>query len=269
MVLPKRRRDALCAVYAFMRRADDIADEPGQSISERRDKLATFLENFRRASAGESTDDPILMALRDAQQRFSIPGSLLENLVAGTGMDLQQDVVADPAHPVVAYDKFDDLYSYCYHVAGVVGLVCIRIFGYTDPAAEPLAERLGVAFQITNILRDVKEDAQMGRIYIPREDLERFGVSAEELTAGTDAAKLQPLLEFEGQRAREFYKSGEQLIPLIEEVSQPALWVLMQVYRGLLDRIEARNYDVYSERVRVSTYDKLKLLARGFLKRLA
>jgi phytoene synthase len=269
MVLPKRRSDALCAVYAFMRQADDISDEPGLSLAERRQKLGTFLSSFRRAASGEPTDDPVLMALQDSQQRFGIPSSLLEQLVAGTAMDLQEEFVADPSHPVVAYKTFDQLYDYCYHVAGVVGLVCIKIFGYTDKAAEGLAEHLGVAFQLTNILRDVKEDAQMGRIYIPQEDLDHFHVSAQELAAGVDAAKLQPLLEFEETRAREFYKSGDQLLPLIEEVSQPALWVMMSVYRGLLDRIKARNYDVYSERVRMSTFDKVKLLIRGFLKRLA
>jgi phytoene synthase len=182
---------------------------------------------------------------------------------------LQQDFVADASHPVVAYKTFDQLYDYCYHVAGVVGLVCIKIFGYTDTTAERLAVELGVAFQLTNILRDVKEDVQMGRIYIPQEDLDQFQVSHQELSAGADPAKLQPLLKFEAGRAREFYKSGDKLLPLIEEVSQPALWVLIAVYRGLLDRIEARNYDVYSERVRMSTFDKVKLLVRGFLKRLA
>ncbi|HVP63419.1 MAG TPA: phytoene/squalene synthase family protein [candidate division Zixibacteria bacterium] len=269
MVLPQRRRDALCAVYAFMRQADDISDEPGLTLAERRQKLSTFLDNFRRAAAGGTTDDPVLMALQDAQQRFSIPTTLLEQLVAGTAMDLQEEFAAGPTQPVVAYKTFDQLYDYCYHVAGVVGLVCIKIFGYTDNTAEPLAEHLGVAFQLTNILRDVKEDAQMGRIYIPQEDLDRFQVSPAELAAGADSAKLQPLLKVEAKRARDFYASGEALLPLIEEVSQPALWVLVEVYRGLLDRIEARNYDVYSERVRVSTFDKIKLLIRGFLKRLA
>ncbi|HUO59916.1 MAG TPA: phytoene/squalene synthase family protein [Candidatus Acidoferrales bacterium] len=269
MVLPKRRRDALCAVYAFMRQADDISDEPGLSLAERRQKLSIFLENFRRAAAGEPTDDPVMMALQDSQHRFGIPTSLLEQLVAGTAMDLQEGFVADPSYSVVAYKTFEELYGYCYHVAGVVGLTCIKIFGYSDKAAETLAEHLGVAFQLTNILRDVKEDAEMGRIYIPQEDLDRFQVTPQELAAGADAAKLQPLLQFEANRAREFYKSGDALLPLIEEVSQPALWVLMSVYRGLLDRIEARNFDVYSERVRMSTFDKVKLLIRGFLKRLA
>jgi phytoene synthase len=146
--------------------------------------------------------------------------------------------------------------------------VCIRIFGYRDSAAEEYAEHLGIAFQLTNILRDVKEDAAMARVYLPQEDLEKFGVTAAELGSGEPMEKLRPLLEFEAARARKFYLSAERLIPLIEEVSQPALWAMVEIYRGILDRIERRNYDVYSERVRLSTGDKLKILAKGFGKRL-
>src|SRR3954452_19861487 len=170
--------------------------------------------------------------------------------------------------PLVAYETFADLYDYCYHVASVVGLVCIRIFGYRDPAAEPLAEHVGIAFQLTNILRDVKEDAALGRIYIPREDLERFGITAEELASGADREKLRPLLEMHAQRAREFYTSADELIPLVDEVSQPALWVLVRIYRGILEKIIARNYDVFSERVRLTTYEKVKILYHGWLRRI-
>jgi phytoene synthase len=170
--------------------------------------------------------------------------------------------------PLVVYRSFDDLYQYCYHVASVVGLVCIRIFGYRDPIAEQYAERLGIAFQLTNILRDVKEDAAMARVYLPLEDLKRFGVTAEELGSGVPMEKLRPLLAFEAARAREFYVSATQLLPLIDEVSQPALWAMVEIYRGILERIELKQFDVYSERVRLSLGDKLKILAKGFGKRL-
>ena len=170
--------------------------------------------------------------------------------------------------PLVVYRSFDELYNYCYHVASVVGLVCIRIFGYRDPVAEQYAEHLGIAFQLTNILRDVKEDAAMARVYLPQQDLERFGVTAAELGAGVPMEKLRPLLAFEAARAREFYLSAERLLPLIDEVSQPALWAMVEIYRGILDRIELRQFDVYSERVRLSLGDKLKILAKGFGKRL-
>ena len=192
---------------------------------------------------------------------------LLDQLVAGTGMDVHEGTGQSDA-PLVVYRSFDDLYDYCYHVASVVGLVCIRIFGYRDPVAEQHAEHLGIAFQLTNILRDVKEDAAMARIYLPQEDLERFGVTPEELGAGVPLEKLRPLLAFEAARAREFYVSAGKLLPLIDEVSQPALWAMVEIYRGILDRIELRQFDVYSERVRLSLGEKLKILAKGFGKRL-
>jgi phytoene synthase len=166
------------------------------------------------------------------------------------------------------YRSFEELYWYCYHVASVVGLVCIRIFGYRTTEAEKYAEQLGIAFQLTNILRDVKEDAAIARVYLPQEDLVRFGVTAEELGSGVPMEKLRPLLAFEAARAREFYVSAERLLPLIEEVSRPALWAMVEIYRGILDRIEQRQYDVFKERVRLSLGDKLKILAKGFGKRL-
>jgi phytoene synthase len=147
--------------------------------------------------------------------------------------------------------------------------VCICIFGYRDKAAEQLAEQVGVAFQLTNIIRDVKEDASLGRIYFPTEDLANFGISAAELTTGADRLRLKPLFQMETARAREFYGAAERLLPLIDEDSQPALWTLVNVYRGILDKIELKDYDVYTERVRLTTPEKVKIMARGLLKRLS
>lgn len=296
MVLPRRKRDALSAVYAFMRHADDICDDPGMTIPERRVKLREWLEGYHRVHDGGATDDPVFLALRDSQQRFGIPLELLDLLVHGTGMDLEDapgnrvptsvqkrdgtwgthpensgdEPVAAPAsaEPVVAYRSFTELYDYCYHVASVVGLVCIRIFGYRDRNAEPLAEDVGVAFQLTNILRDVKEDAQMGRIYLPQEDLERYGVSAGELASGVPLERLRPLLEMEARRAHGYYAAAAQLMPLIDDDAQPALWTLVEIYRRLLERIEQRNYDVYRERIRLSTAEKLGVLCKGWMRRL-
>ena len=267
MLLPARKRNALSAVYAFMRHADDLSDDPGMAPLERREKLSGFIDSYRRSRETGSTDDPVFLALRDSQQRYNIPMELLEQLVAGTGMDVREESGQGNA-PLVVYRSFADLYDYCYHVASVVGLVCIRIFGYRDPAAEEYAEHLGIAFQLTNILRDVKEDAAMARVYLPLEDLERFGVTAEELGSGVPMEKLRPLLAFEAERARKFYLSAEKLLPLIDEVSQPALWAMVEIYRGILDRIEGKQFDVYSERVRLSLGDKLKILVKGFGKRL-
>jgi phytoene synthase len=267
MLLPAQKRDALSAVYAFMRHADDLSDDPGMTPIERRLKLDQFINSYHRLLETGRTDDPVFLALRDSQQRYGIPVDLLDHLVAGTGMDVREDDERKDA-PLVVYRSFDDLYNYCYHVASVVGLVCIRIFGYSDPIAEQYAEHLGIAFQLTNILRDVKEDAAMARVYLPQEDLERFGISPEELGSGVPLEKLRPLLAFEAARAREFYASAERLLPLIDEVSQPALWAMVEIYRGILDRIEQKQFDVYSERVHLSIGEKLKVLVKGFGKRL-
>jgi phytoene synthase len=275
LVLPKRKRQALNAVYAFMRRCDDIADDVSVPVPERRQKLDQWLNAFHRAQAGQPTDDPVLLALTDAQRRHNIPLDLLDQLAYGTAMDLTDEVDESlgsggiTSTPRVQYQTFEDLYRYCYYVASVVGLVCIRVFGYRDKAAEPLAERCGLAFQLTNIIRDVKEDAAMGRIYLPEQDLAKFGVSPSELSSAPDLARYRPLLAMEAERAREYYRAGDALIPLIDEDSQPALWVLLTIYRRLLDKIESRQYDVFSGRVALSAREKLVILGKGFLKRLS
>jgi phytoene synthase len=169
----------------------------------------------------------------------------------------------------VQYKTFEDLRLYCYRVASVVGLVCIHVFGYRDPAAELLAERCGLAFQLTNIIRDVKEDAAMGRIYLPEEDMAKYGLSANDFLATPDPSRLRPLLSLEADRAREFYKSGEELIPYVAEDSQPALWVLITIYRRLLEKIAERQYDVFSGKVSLTVWEKLRILSKGFVQRLA
>ncbi len=269
LVLPRERRDALSAVYAFMRHSDDLSDEPGLTRREREDKLAEWRDALHRVAEGEHTDDPVLLAVADAQRRFKIPLELFDRLVDGTAMD----VTSQPGEPI-RYQTFEDLRRYCYHVASVVGLICIKIFGYRDAAAEALAEQCGLAFQLTNIIRDVKEDAAMGRVYLPEEDLERFGRSAAELDPaclknGFDAAGFRPVLEFEAERARELYRAAEQLLPLIDEDSRPALWVLVEIYRRLLEKIAARGYNVFGKKIRLSRREKLSVLARGFWRRLA
>jgi phytoene synthase len=281
LVLPRRKRNALCAVYAFMRHADDISDDESVAMSVRREKLTALLDSLHLAIRGQATDDPVLLALAHTQKTYDIPVDWLDKLVAGTMMDLEvpaarstEAAVAASGTTAVAtkrlltFATFDDLYAYCYHVASVVGLVCIKIFGYRDRAAEKLAERTGIAFQLTNILRDVKEDAAMGRVYLPEDDLRKFGVTTEEVVTAPSLNRLQPVLRLEGGRAREYYQSAQELIPLIDDDSQPALWALVEIYRQLMEKIEARNYDVFSERVRLTTSEKLRVLGKGFVRRL-
>ncbi|MBZ5663625.1 MAG: phytoene/squalene synthase family protein [Acidobacteriia bacterium] len=268
LVLPRRKRNALSAVYAFMRRCDDITDDNTLSPYDRHVKLAEWLDRVHRALAAQPTDDPVLLALTDAQRSYQIPIGLLDQLAYGTAADL--DYGSEPAAGaplLVRYQTFEELRQYCYGVASVVGLVCIRIFGYRDPAAEPLAERCGLAFQLTNIIRDVKEDAAMGRVYFPQEDLAQFSLSTADLAA-PDPARLRALLAMEADRARECYSAGEELIPLVNEDSQPALWVLITIYRRLLEKIAANQYDVFRERVRLTVPEKLTVLGKGILKRL-
>jgi 15-cis-phytoene synthase len=215
----------------------------------------------------------VLLALADAQRMYQIPIGLLDQLAFGTAADLDN---AQPGSSgsassslVPRYQTFEELRQYCYGVASVVGLVCIKVFGYRDPAAEPLAERCGLAFQLTNIIRDVKEDVGVGRVYFPQEDLAQFGLSAADLAAPQiDVARIRPLLAMEADRARECYGAGEELIPLVNEDSQPALWVLITIYRRLLEKIAAKQYDVFTERVQLTVREKVSVLGKGIVKRL-
>src|SRR6266481_2737229 len=269
VVLPRRKRNALSAVYAFMRRCDDIADDNTLSLNDRHSKLADWLDRVHRALAAQPTDDPVLLALTDAQRTYQMPVGLLDQLAYGTAADLDRSQLEPSANAPLAarYQTFEELRQYCYGVASVVGLVCIRIFGYRDPTAEALAEKCGLAFQLTNIIRDVKEDVAVGRLYFPEEDLAEFNLSPADFTA-PNASRIAPLLAKQADRAREGYRAGEELIPLVNEDSQPALWVLITIYRRLLEKIASRQYDVFSERVGLSVREKLTILGKGYVKRL-
>lgn len=278
LALPRAKREAICAVYAFMRHADDISDDESHSRDQRRADLNAWLEAWHQTAAGQPSSDPVFTALADARLRFNIPLYLLDQLVQGTAMDLDIDPArgfspspgTGPVRPFITYANFEDLRRYCYYVASVVGLVCIRIFGYSDPLAEQLAEKTGLAFQLTNILRDVREDAEHGRIYLPLDDLAHYGVRAEYLAGLRNGVNLTPkvraLLATTAKRAEHYYESGCNLLPLIDADARPALWVLITIYHRLLRRIEHRNFDVFTQRVSVPMSTRIAILLRGLVR---
>jgi phytoene synthase len=283
-VLPKHKSDAMCAVYAFMRKADDLADDESMSIKTRRQAMATWSAEWRD-SRHTSSDDPVFLAVNDVQRRFGISDDLFDQLIAGTTMDLQETlpgVVAVHETTITnlgkreesfqVYETFDDLYRYCYLVASVVGLVTIRIFGYSDAKAEKLAEKTGIAFQLTNILRDVSEDAQRGRVYLPLDDMAAMQVEVEHFVLAAKgvciSAEVLNLLRLEITRAKEYYKASDELIPLLDPDTRPAMQVLVTIYRQLLERIAANPEQVFHSRVSVSTSQKLSILAMGIFKSL-
>jgi phytoene synthase len=270
-VLPEHKSDAMCAIYALMRRADDLSDDESMSLEERRGAMAAWTAEWR-ASRSALTTDPIFLAVKDAQQRFGISDDLLEQLVAGTTLDLQPQpdgvqVFEIEGQSLQIYESFAALHHYCYLVASVVGLVCIRIFGYTDRRAEQFAVDTGVAFQLTNILRDVKEDAERGRIYLSADQLRENMVDPSRILALTKGAAIQPneqaLLRGFELTAQTLYLSAEKLIPLLDADSRPAMRVLVRIYHRLLDRIAADPSAVFRGRVSVPTSEKLSILGVG------
>ncbi len=266
VALPVPRRNAICAIYAFMRQADDLADDESLTREERRRRLDAWMADWRGVCHGGDSSDLVFLAVRDAVERFAIPLSLLDELVAGITMDLKPAETDAPD----TYAAFSDLYRYCYLVASVVGLVCIRIFGYQDQRAEKLAEETGIAFQLTNILRDVAEDAGRNRVYLPLEDLASHHVSLDALLHRVPGAPPTPeeraLLADIAQRADDYYQSAQKLMPLIDRESRPALWVLVAIYHALLKRIEQADYDVFSRRASVPLTQKLAIMIVGLVR---
>jgi squalene synthase HpnC/squalene synthase HpnD len=246
--LPRDKRNALFALYAFMRLIDNVSDEPGDLEAKRRG-LARWRGMLDEAIAGETSGHAILPALADSITRFDIPTRYFHDLILGAEMDLT----------VASYATFDQLSEYCYRVAGTVGLTCLHVFGFRDPRDPDLAERLGLAFQLTNIIRDVKADLDMGRVYLPQEDLERFGCTKNDLE-GPLTQGVQALLEFEAERAWRFYEEGVALVGQIDPDSRATLWALVRTYSTLLARMEERNFDVFTARVSLSSAEKVQYL---------
>ena len=246
--LPKPKRDALCALYAFMRLVDDVSDEAGD-LELRRRGLAQWRAKLDEAVGGRADGHPILPALADTIARFKIPTRYFHDLISGAEMDLT----------VASYATFDRLSEYCYRVAGTVGLTCLYVFGFRDPRSPDLAERLGLAFQLTNIIRDVGADFGMGRVYLPDEDIERFGCTSDDLK-GPVTAGLRDLLAFEAERAWRLYEEGAPLVDHVDADSRATLAALIRTYSTLLARIEEREFDVFSSRVSLSSAEKVQYL---------
>ncbi len=248
LLLSAPRRRAMCAIYAFMRYCDDLSDAEGIVNQDRPAAIARWRDDLESALAGRLPDHALWPALVDAVTRFQIPHRYFFEMIEGVRSDLQPRRV----------QTFDELYGYCYHVASVVGLTIIHIFGFESPEALVLAEKCGIAFQLTNILRDVREDSEKNRVYLPAEDFDRFGVSSA--TFEPHAGFLD-LMQFEAQRARRFYVESAPLVAMIHRESRPSIRALIGIYSRLLDRIVSSNYDVLARRIRVPTWEKIWILA--------
>ena len=248
--LPSAKRRAIYALYAFCRMCDDAADEERPADDKRR-----LLQSIRLKLEQSRNGGPpglVFTALRDAIDRFGIPLQHLEAIIDGVELDLTK----------TRYESFEDLRRYCYGVASAVGLVCIEVFGYTDPRASEHAIDLGLAMQLTNIMRDLKEDAERGRIYLPLDEMASFGYTESELMSGETNGAFRSLMGFQVERARRYFESGRRLLPLLPAQSRACPAVLLGFYSAILDRIEASGFDVYRRRVRLSSTEKLLLLAR-------
>ena len=247
---PERRR-AIHAVYAFSRRADDAVD----SMESRPEEARAELQRLIALLGNDPSDDPLAPAFRDAIRRFSLERQPFELLIEGMEMDLIKN----------RYETFEDLEAYCYRAASVIGLVCLPIFGYRGDEARKHAADLGIAMQLTNIIRDVDEDRRRGRIYLPLEDLRRFGCSEEALLSGREEPQLISLVKFQVDRARDFFRRAGALFPLVEPESRQCPKLLMRFYERILYKIEARGYSVLGSRIRLPWHEKIFLAGSAWI----
>jgi phytoene synthase len=253
MVLPREKRRAMCALYAFSRQTDDLGDNR-QPVDVRRAALADWRRSLDRGLEG-NFDSPIFPALADTVERYDLLPRHLHDLIDGVEMDLDR----------TQYETFDELREYCYKVASVVGLCCIRIWGFTDERALEPAIQCGIALQLTNILRDLKEDAAEGRVYLPQEDLRRFDYSPDDLRRGVVDNRFCRLMRFEIDRAEQFYDEATELDRWLSADGRAVFGAMTGIYRGLLDEIKRLDGDVFSRRVRLTTWRKLRIAGRWLL----
>jgi phytoene synthase len=254
VLLPKAQRNAICAIYAFMRHCDDLSDEPQAGVASR-EAIEAWRRELDAALDGCFGENPLWPAFRDTAERYKIPPEYFHEMIEGVLSDLGPRRI----------QTFDELYRYCYQVASVVGLTVIHIFGFRGAEALPLAEKCGVAFQLTNILRDVREDAGRDRVYLPAEDLLRFRVDVRDLAEGKRTDEFVDLMQFEARRARAYYESAKPLVDMVDPHSRASLWALIEIYSRLLGRIEHTNYDVLSHRVELSGREKVRIILRALV----
>jgi phytoene synthase len=258
LLLEKQQSDSMCAIYAFMRHCDDLSDETAGNDKEKvREAIALWRVELDRALRGDPAADPIWPAFADTVARYKIPHRFFHEMIDGVSSDIEPREV----------QTWEELYRYCYHVASVVGLTVIHIWGFTSPKALLLAEKCGVAFQLTNILRDVREDAMLGRIYLPAEDLQRFNVTAAQLRSGAESNAFRDLMRFEANRAAKYYEDSAALLPLVGRKSRRSLWALRKIYMDLLARLNDSDFTVLSRRINVPTARKIAILLSAFFKR--
>jgi 15-cis-phytoene synthase len=247
LTLPNDLLREMCVLYAFMRLSDDLGDDTSVPVERRRERLAQWREDLRLAFDGRRFHHPLYPALMDVVGRRSIPAPYLYEVLDGIEADLEPQ----------GFETFEELQRYCYLVAGTVGLCCIHIWGYHDPRAVERAVDCGTAFQLTNILRDLGEDAAMGRVYLPRSELARFQYTADDLAAHRRDERFTELMRFQVERARQYYGRAQELFEHLDPPGRPVLSAMLRIYGGLLDQIERRRYDVFSRRVRLPAWRKL------------
>lgn len=245
-LLPKEKNDAINIVYAFCRKTDDIVDDETHTIEQKREILKQWEEEFTKSLSGKS-NHPLLTNLNWAIKKFRIPHEPFYDLIRGMEMDLDES----------RYETFDHLYKYCYRAASTVGLMCIEIFGYKNQSTKDFAVNLGIALQLTNILRDMKKDAENGRIYIPLEDINRFGYSEEELLNSVYNESFIKLMEFEAKRAGMYYERANSYLTKEDKGLMFSARIMGHIYYDILKQIEKKNYNVFSNTVKVSKLKKL------------
>jgi phytoene synthase len=250
-LLPEHKRDAMNVVYAFCRKTDDIVDATNDSQDVKYDKLRKWRIEFERAFTGHS-EFPLLNKLGKTISNFNIPLDPFFELIKGMEMDLQKD----------RYKSFDDLQLYCYRVASTVGLMCIEIFGYKNPSTKNFAVDLGIALQLTNILRDIGKDAEQGRIYLPQEDLQRFNYSEQELMTRAYNDRFRELMIYESGRAKRYFNSATSHLDLDDKKTMFAARAMQHIYYKMLEKIIAADYDVFNNNIKVSKIEKV-IIALG------